>query len=206
MIWMVFMNNELLGFDDLKSRIYTLRGVKVMLDRDLAELYQVETRRINEQVKRNISRFPKEFMFQLSPQEVEDLRSQFATANLSVKSRGLPYVFTEYGVVMLASVLKSETAIDVNIKIVRAFVSLRRSIAVHPEYSLLKETVKCIESRMDTIEANHLVDQITMNKKITHLSKDMYDIRDDVRRISDILDHFQDAHVIIKRPDGGINV
>jgi hypothetical protein len=200
------MNNELLSFDDLKSRIYTLRGVKVMLDRDLALLYAVETKTLNRAVKRNLKRFPLDFMFQLTHYEVESLQYQFGTANISSKSRVFPYAFSEQGISMLSSVLNSELAIDINIKIMRAFVSLRRSIAIHPEYALLKETVKFIESRMDTIEANHLVDQITMNKKITHLSKDMYDIRDDVRRISDILDHFQDAHVIIKRPDGGINV
>jgi hypothetical protein len=118
----------------IERRIYLVRGHKVMLDSDLAELYGVPTFRLNEQVKRNRKRFPDDFMFQLSPRESEALRSQFA---MSKKGRGgrryLPYVFTEQGVAMLSSVLNSERAVQVNILIMRAFVRLREMLATHKD-------------------------------------------------------------------------
>lgn len=118
--------------DSIRSRIFTVRGVQVMLDRDLAELYGVPTGRLNEQVKRNIRRFPDSFMFQLTRKELENWKSQFAISNLqaSVKMgvRKRPYAFTEYGIIMLASVLRSNTAIDVSIRITSAFVAMRRAL------------------------------------------------------------------------------
>ncbi len=118
--------------DSIRSRIFTIRGVQVMLDRDLAELYGVPTGRLNEQVKRNIRRFPDSFMFQLTRKELENWKSQFAISNLqaSVKMgvRKRPYAFTEYGIIMLASVLRSNTAIDVSIRITSAFVAMRRAL------------------------------------------------------------------------------
>ena len=146
--------------DSIRSRILTIRGVQVMLDRDLAELYGVPTRRLNEQVKRNIRRFPENFMFQLSKTEFEEWRSQNATSNFdsdytdwksqnaisniqqSIKmgARKRPYAFTEHGIIMLASVLKSDTAIDVSIKITNAFVLMRRAIAsIAPVMSRIME-------------------------------------------------------------------
>lgn len=199
------MSNELTGIEDLKAKIYTIRGLKVMLDRDLSWLYRVETKALNRSVKRNLRRFPSDFMFQLTQSEVEDLRYQFGTANISAKSRTMPFVFTEQGVAMLSSVLNSEVAVDINIKIMRAFVELRQMIAAQPEYALLKEIVSRIESRMDTIEANHLVDQIRISGKVTKLSQDNQDFRDDIRHISELFDQFQNAHIIIKRPEEGLN-
>ena len=104
---------------NISKRIFTTRGLKVMLDRDLAELYGVETRRLNEQVKRNIDRFPEDFMFQLSKEELQNWISQNATSNLSVKMsmRKLPFAFTEHGILMLSNVLKSRRAIVVSIHI-----------------------------------------------------------------------------------------
>ena len=87
----------------------------------------------------------------------------------------------------------------------RTFVELRQMIAAQPEYALLKETVKHIESRMDTIEANHLVDHMLISGKVTQLSKDVHDIRDDIRHISELFDQFQSSHIIIRKPDEGIN-
>jgi hypothetical protein len=111
---------ELILVEIIERKIYLIRGHKVMLDRDLAELYQVPTRRLNEQVKRNLTRFPTDFMFQLSDEEAENLRSQFATSSTSHGGRRyLPYVFTEQGVAMLSSVLNSERAVQVNIAICR---------------------------------------------------------------------------------------
>jgi len=118
----------------IENKIYFLRGQKVMLDRDLAELYGVTTSRLNEQVKRNRSRFPSDFMFQLQVEEVNSLISQNAISNVGRGGRRKPaYVFTEQGVAMLSSVLRSERAVQVNIEIMRAFVRLRRMLAAHKE-------------------------------------------------------------------------
>jgi len=118
----------------VERRILLIRGQKVMLDRDLAELYGVATKRLNEAVRRNIARFPPDFMFELTNAEAERLRSQFATSNRARGGRRyLPLVFTEQGVAMLSSVLNSERAIQVNIAIVRAFVRLRQLLATHKE-------------------------------------------------------------------------
>ena len=111
----------------IKNLIYEIRGHKVMLDSDLADLYEVPTKRLNEAVKRHASRFPKNFMFQLTDDEAELLRSQIATSTRSHGGRRyMPYVFTEQGVAMLSSVLNSETAIQVNIQIIDTFVKMRQ--------------------------------------------------------------------------------
>lgn len=109
----------------IQNRIYEIRGLKVMLDYDLAELYEVETRALNQAVKRNMKRFPIDFMFQLNEEEAEILKSQFVTSSWG-GTRKLPFAFTEHGVTMLASVLRSNKAIEVNIQIVRAFIILRQ--------------------------------------------------------------------------------
>lgn len=116
----------------LINKIFEVRGIKVMLDSDLAELYQVETRRLNEQVKRNIERFPEDFMFELTKQEWNDLKSQSATSSWGGR-RKLPSVFTEHGILMLSSVLNSSTAIKVNIQIMRTFTQMREMIANHQQ-------------------------------------------------------------------------
>lgn len=108
----------------IEPLIYQVRGYQVMLDSDLARLYGVDTRRLNEQVKRNLERFPEDFMFQLSKEEVQNLMSQFATSSWG-GTRKQPYAFTENGVAMLSSVLRSKTAIEVNIRIMRAFSAMR---------------------------------------------------------------------------------
>jgi hypothetical protein len=115
--------------DFIKSRIFTIRGVQVMLDRDLAMLYGVPAKRVNEQVKRNAERFPEDFMFRLTKEEC--LRSQIATLNMEHGKhlKYMPYAFTESGVAMLSGVLRSSVAIEVNIRIMRAFVAMRRALA-----------------------------------------------------------------------------
>jgi hypothetical protein len=116
----------------VQSLILLIRGQKVILDADLAELYGVSTKRLNEQVRRNMERFPPDFMFQLTPKETEGLRSQIATSNVQVGRGGrryLPYAFTEHGAIMAASVLNSAQAIQTSIFVVRAFVRLRRMLA-----------------------------------------------------------------------------
>lgn len=112
-----------------------------MLDADLAELYEVETKRLKEQVKRNIDRFPKHYMFELTKQEYEILRSQIATLRHGEHAKCLPYVFTEHGVLMLSSVLKSSKAILVSIQIIDVFVKLRQTLADNTELRLLLEDV-----------------------------------------------------------------
>ncbi|MBI4706196.1 MAG: ORF6N domain-containing protein [Deltaproteobacteria bacterium] len=123
---------ELVPLGRVERAIVTLRGHKVLLDADLAALYGVETRRLNEQVRRNIDRFPEDFVFRLSAQEFEDLKSQLATSRGGWGGkRKLPFVFTEHGALMAASVLSSPKAIDMSILVVRAFVKLRNILATH---------------------------------------------------------------------------
>ena len=111
----------------IKNLIYEIRGYKVMLDSDLADLYEVPTKRLNEAVKRNITRFPSNFMFQLNEEDLLDLRSQIATSSSKHGGRRyMPYVFTEQGVAMLSSVLNSEKAIQINIQIMNTFVQMRQ--------------------------------------------------------------------------------
>lgn len=117
------------------NRIYVVRGQKVMLDEDLAAMYGVETRRLNEQVKRNMKRFPNDFMFTLTAKEYENLKSQFATSSWGGR-RKLPNAFTEQGVAMLSGVLSSDIAIGVNIQIMRVFTKLREYGLTHKEILL----------------------------------------------------------------------
>jgi hypothetical protein len=118
----------------IENKIVEIRGVKVMLDFDLAELYEVETKRLKESVKRNMKRFPKDFMFELTKTEFENLRSQITTSKRG-GTRYLPFAFTEQGVAMLASILNSDKAIEVNISIMRAFVFIRQYALSHKELS-----------------------------------------------------------------------
>ena len=117
----------------IERKIYLIRGHKVMLSMDLAELYGVPVKRLNEQVKRNIKRFPDDFIFQLNYEEYKILKSQIATSRWGGARRANPYAFTEQGVAMLSSVLNSERAIQVNIAIMRAFVKLRQVLSTHKE-------------------------------------------------------------------------
>jgi hypothetical protein len=127
--------------DVIMSKIYYIRNQKVMIDRDLADLYQVDTRRLNEQVKRNIKRFPEDFMFQLTQKEFENLISQIATSSWG-GIRKMPYVFTEHGVLMLSGVLNSDRAIDVNIRIMRIFTRIRQMLIDNNEFRLAIEEIK----------------------------------------------------------------
>ncbi|MBI5376566.1 MAG: ORF6N domain-containing protein [Candidatus Schekmanbacteria bacterium] len=131
----------------IEKRIFFVRGQKIMLDADLAELYQVSTKRLNEQVRRNINRFPPDFMFKLTNKEYEYLRSQIATSKGRGGRRYLPLVFTEQGVAMLSTVLNSERAIQVNIGIMRAFVKLREILATHKD---LASKLEKIEKKYDS--------------------------------------------------------
>ncbi len=122
-----------LSSDHIQQHILLIRGQKVMLDSDLAELYEVTTRALNQAVKRNLGRFPADFMFQLNYQEVRISRSQIVTLKRGQNIKYLPHAFTEQGVAMLSSVLRSERAIQVNVEIMRTFVRLREMIASHKD-------------------------------------------------------------------------
>lgn len=132
----------------LAAAVHVLRGQRVMLDSDLAALYGVETRRLNEQVKRNLARFPEAYMFQLTAGEFADLMSQFATSSSKHGGRRkLPYVFTEHGAVMLASVLNSERAVAMSLVVVRTFVALREQLASNLE---LRAKLEALERTVGT--------------------------------------------------------
>lgn len=134
--------------------IRTLRDQRAILDSDLAVLYGVETKRFNEQIKRNLNRFPRDFMFQLTADEMESLRSQFATLN---KSRGqhrkyLPYAFTEHGAIMAAMVLGSERAVEVSVHVVRAFVQIRQAASLHSD---LAKRLDALEMKTENLDMFH---------------------------------------------------
>ena len=175
----------------IQRKIFEIRGQRVMLDRDLAALYQVETKRLNQQVQRNIERFPDDFMFQLTKEEFESLRSQIATSNDSLRSqsvtidtdsdglksqfatsngrgglRYLPYAFTEHGVVMLASLLRSDIAVTMSVQITRAFVAMRQTIAA------LATTATKVELLNEKVER--------LNMYIEEVLHDQNDINEDV--------------------------
>lgn len=127
-------HKQVIPLEIIENKIFIIRNCKVMLDADLARLYGVFTTRLNEQVKRNESRFPEDFMFQLTEDEYRNLISQFATSRWGGR-RKLPYVFTEHGVAMLSSVLKSPRAVAMNIVIIRAFIKLREVLFTHKDLS-----------------------------------------------------------------------
>ena len=139
--------DELAVQGEISSKILTLRGRQVMLDRDLAELYQVETRRLNEQVKRNLDRFPNDFMFQIDDVEYQNLKSQFATSSSEHGGvRKMPYVFTEEGIYMLATVLRSSIATQTSISIIRTFKKLRE---FSKHYNTLAKQIMAVEKKSD---------------------------------------------------------
>ena len=141
----------------IQSKIYEIRGQKVMLDRDLAELYGIETKVLKQAVKRNLKRFPSDFMFELTQDEFECLRSQFVTSNARGGTRYMPFAFTEQGVAMLSSVLNSEVAIEINIYIMRAFVAIRQMIAAPPtdKFAELQNEVKELKEYIEEAFADY---------------------------------------------------
>ena len=140
----------------IENKIYEIRGVKVMLDFDLAEMYGMETKVLKQSVRRNIQRFPSDFMFTLDAQEFERLRSQFVTSNKRGGTRYLPFAFTEQGVAMLSSVLNSETAIEINIRIMRAFTAMRRLLQINSpeEIKSLQKDFKLLQTYIEEMFAD----------------------------------------------------
>ena len=193
--------------DVIKHRIYEVRGMRVMLDRDLAELYCVSTGRLNEAVKRNINRFPDDFLFRLNKNEWTFLKSQFAISKnnanatdikdvgdndsglksqFAISNRGgdraLPYAFTELGIAMLSSVLRSETAIQVNINIMRAFVMIRQTVAAWQSTNL---KVEQLEHKVDNLSAR--VDEILHEQNGNNM-----EIAVQIEAINDALDQLRE--------------
>jgi len=171
----------------IHSKIYEVRGFRVMLDFDLAEMYMTETKVLNQAVKRNMKRFPSDFMFQLTKQELINLRSQFVTSSWG-GTRYLPYVFTEHGVTMSANVLKSDVAIEASIMIVRSFVALRQLTTSLPtdKVSLLQTEMKHLKQYIEDVFA------------------DYNDINEDTRMqlelINEALAKLQSDHKLINKP------
>ena len=155
-------NTQLMIGDNIYNRVYIIRGQQVMLDYDLAEIYGYEVKRLNEQVKRNIARFPEDFMFELTENEynslIISLRSQIVTSNQRGGLRYMPFAFTEHGVIMLASLLRSDLAVQTSIKITRAFVAMRNYIMstkiIEAELAELRAKLEMLErSEEETLEA-----------------------------------------------------
>ena len=151
----------------IENKIYEIRGQKVMLDFDLAEMYGVETKRLKEQVRRNIERFPAEFMFELTKEEVAISRSQIATLKTGqgYNIKYLPFAFTEYGIVMLSSVLKSKTAVEVNINIIRAFVRMRQYLLSN----IPKKELEELKQRIEYLEEDITSDRESYEKQFDDL-------------------------------------
>ena len=151
----------------IENKIYEIRGQKVMLDFDLAEMYGVETKRLKEQVRRNIERFPAEFMFELTKEEVQFSRSQNATLKTGQghNIKYLPFAFTEYGIVMLSSVLKSKAAVEVNINIIRAFVRMRQYLLSNVPQKELEE----LKQRIEYLEEDITSDRESYEKQFDDL-------------------------------------
>ena len=161
----VYQPNETVGLD-VRNRILTIRGVQVLLDRDLAELYGVTTGALNQAVKRNSNRFPERFMFQLSEDEFNNWKSQIVISNLPAAAvrmglRKRPFVFTEHGVAMLASVLRSETAVRVSLAIIDAFVAMRRLMFANAE----------VFNRIENVERRQIADQAQNEERFNKVFK-----------------------------------
>jgi phage regulator Rha-like protein len=137
---------EIVSQATIESKIWRIRGKKVMLDRDLAELYGVPTKALNQAVKRNLNRFPDEFIFQLTLEEADASRSQNVTLKRGLNIKYLPYAFTEHGVAMLSSVLNSERAVEINILIIKAFIRLHKIVTDHSE---IRQSIQNIEKRLN---------------------------------------------------------
>ena len=190
------MNEEitLWGSDEVdqsvEKKIHTIRGIQVIIDTDIASLYGTSTKRLNEQVRRNASRFPVDFMFQLTKEERDCLRSHFATANWS-KRRSLPYAFTELGVSMLSSVLTSEIAIQTNVRIMRVFASMRRFLVSNSQ----------VFQRLDTLEYKIIATDEKVGKLYDKLEEGKLTPRQGIFFDGQIFDAYSFISGLIKQAD-----
>jgi hypothetical protein len=197
--------NELIKIDEIKSRIFTIRGMQVILDRDIAYLFGVETKVLNQAVKRNKERFLDDFYFMLSNQELANLRSQFVTSSWG-GTRKNPYVFTETGVAMLSSVLKSSTAVKMNIMIMKAFVSMRHFISNNDDIFKRMKTVEIklletdskIEKVLSALESKQIQPKqgIFFDGQIFDAHKFISDIVRSAKKSIILIDNFVDDTVL----------
>ena len=194
-----------LSSEEIKSLIYTIRGKQVMIDSDVARLYHYETRRINETVKRNIERFPAEFCFQLTSKEYETLKSQIATSNTRGGKQKLPYVFTEKGILMLSGLLKNNVAIEVSIKIVEAFVEMRKFLSsngqlferlTNVEYKLLEHDKKFDQLFDQLQEEENIKQKIFFEGQIYDAYSLMIDIIKKASKKILIIDNYIDNSIL----------
>ena len=184
----------------IEDMIYNIRGVQVMLDKDVAKLYQVETRKINQVIKRNIDRFPKEFCFKLTKEETEELslRSQIATLNKNNNSRGnnikyLPYVLTEQGIMMLSGLLKSDIAVKVNIQIINAFVYMRKYISKDLNNNILinhENRILKLEESFNRLNNNTKVNTVFYDGQIYDAYSLFMDILNKAKKEIIIIDNY----------------
>lgn len=187
---------------NIQPMIRVIRDCQVMLDSDLSALYGVETRRLNEQVKRNIERFPDDFMFQLRKDELDNLMSQNATSSWG-GTRKLPYAFTEQGIAMLSSVLKSKTAVEVNIRIMRAFISMRRFLASNAQLFQRLETIEYhqLEMKQHQEVTDKRIDEVfrRLDADIPPVQGVFYDgqVFDAYRFVSDLIRKAKQSIVLI---------
>ena len=172
--------NEIITVECIRNRVYMIRGMQVMLDSDLAEIYGYDLKAMNQQVKRNINRFPEDFMFQLTDEERENLRCNFCTANISSKSRTNPYAFTEQGIYMLATVLRGELATQQSIFIMRAFKEMRHYIKQNEQFVTQNE-MNMVSARVSQI-AVEVAGVIDHNKKT---DKSITDIEKSIELINE---------------------
>jgi len=173
----IFMkkNLALIPIEVIENKIYLIRGVKVMLDSDLARLYGVETFNLNKAVKRNIERFPNDFMFQLTKREFRNLIFQFGISSLKHGgSRYAPYVFTEQGVAMLSAVLKSKRAVQMSIMIVRAFIKLREMLATHKNLVREFEKMKKVQKE----QGQHIINILNVISRLLNPPKEPIGFRE----------------------------
>lgn len=172
-------SKELLPADTIYNRVYMIRGQQVMLDYDLAEIYGYEVKRLNEQVKRNINRFPEDFMFQLTETELENLKSQFATSSWGGK-RKLPHAFTEQGIYMLATVLRGELAEQQSIFVMRAFREMRHYIKQNQQFVTLAE-MRLVTAKVSEIS----VQMVNMSDRQKRNEQDIAEIQQSIDAINE---------------------
>lgn len=190
----------------IEDMIYNIRGVQVMLDKDVAKLYQVETKRINQVIKRNIDRFPKEFCFKLTKEETEELslRSQIATLNKNNNSRGnnikyLPYVLTEQGIMMLSGLLKSDIAVKVNIQIINAFVYMRKYISKDLNNNILinhENRILKLEESFNKLNNNTKVNTVFYDGQIYDAYSLFMDILNKAKKEIIIIDNYASKELL----------
>ena len=198
------MNELIVNEIKIENMIYEIRGKQVMLDSDLARLYQIETKNLNKAVNRNIDRFPLEFMFQLTYEEYNYLRFQFGTSNMKGGRRYIPYVFTEQGVAMLASVLHTDVAIKTSIKIINAFVAMRHYIGnnlIEQKYinNLVLEDhdkILSLEASFQKFEEKKVINEIYFNGQIYDAYSKIIDIFKEAKEELIIIDGYSDKTVL----------